>query len=34
MGHSTTDILKKYLAQTDEDLQVAHAHASPVDNAM
>jgi hypothetical protein len=34
MGHSTTDILKKYLAQTDEDLREASAKASPIDNAL
>lgn len=32
MGHSTTDVLRRYLAQTDDDLREAHAKASPVDN--
>lgn len=31
MGHSTTEVLRRYLAQTDDDLRVAHAKASPVD---
>ena len=30
-GHSTTEVLKRYLAQTDDDLRLAHAKASPVD---
>lgn len=34
MGHSTTDVLRRYLAQTDEDLHIAHARASPVDNGL
>lgn len=32
MGHSTTDVRKRYLAQTDDDLREAHAKASPVDH--
>jgi site-specific recombinase XerD len=34
MGHSDLQVLKRYLAQTDDDLREAHAHASPVDNSM
>lgn len=34
MGHADLQVMRRYLAQTDDDLQVAHAHASPVDNAM
>lgn len=34
MGHSTTEVLRRYLAQTDEDLHIAHARASPVDNGL
>lgn len=32
MGHSTSEVLKRYLAQTDEDLRVAHLKFSPVDH--
>lgn len=32
LGHSTTEVVKRYLAQTDDDLHLAHAKASPVDN--
>ena len=32
LGHSTTEVVKRYLAQTDDDLHIAHAKASPVDN--
>lgn len=32
MGHSTSEVLRRYLAQTDDDLRTAHAKASPVDN--
>lgn len=31
MGHSDLTIIQRYLAQTDEDLQSAHARTSPVD---
>ncbi len=31
MGHSDLQVLKRYLAQTDDDLREAHAKASPVD---
>ncbi|MHB0858432.1 MAG: tyrosine-type recombinase/integrase [Anaerolineae bacterium] len=31
MGHSTLDILRRYLAQTTADLQRAHAERGPVD---
>lgn len=33
MGHSDLQVLKRYLAQTDDDLREAHIRASPVDNA-
>lgn len=32
MGHSGLTVLRRYLAQTDDDLRVAHARSSPVDN--
>lgn len=32
MGHSTTEVLRRYLAQTDDDLRLAHAKASPADH--
>jgi integrase/recombinase XerD len=32
-GHSDIQILRTYLAQTSEDLKIAHANHSPVDNA-
>jgi site-specific recombinase XerD len=32
MGHADLSILRRYLAQTDEDLQRAHDRAGPVDN--
>lgn len=31
LGHNTLDVLKKYLAQTTEDVQLAHSKGSPVD---
>lgn len=31
MGHSSLTVLKRYIAQTDEDLMVAHHKASPVE---
>lgn len=31
LGHKGIDVLKRYLAQTDQDLQIAHAKFSPVD---
>ena len=33
MGHADLSVLRRYLAQTDEDLRAAHVKASPVDNA-
>ncbi|MEA4811141.1 MAG: tyrosine-type recombinase/integrase [Anaerolineaceae bacterium] len=33
MGHADLQVLRRYLAQTDDDLRLAHAKASPVDNA-
>ena len=32
MGHSDLQVLRRYLAQTDQDLQTAHMRGSPVDN--
>ena len=31
MGHADLQVLRRYLAQTDDDLRLAHAKASPVD---
>jgi site-specific recombinase XerD len=31
MGHSDLQILRRYLAQTDEDIHTAHMRGSPVD---
>jgi integrase/recombinase XerD len=33
MGHSDLQVMRRYLAQTTEDLQVAHNKFSPVDNS-
>jgi site-specific recombinase XerD len=33
MGHADLQILRRYLAQTDEDLRAAHTQYSPVDRA-
>lgn len=32
MGHSDLQVLRRYLAQTDQDLQTAHMRGSPVDS--
>ena len=32
MGHSDLQILRRYLAQTDQDIQTAHMRGSPVDS--
>jgi site-specific recombinase XerD len=32
MGHSDISILRRYLAQTTEDIRVAHEKGSPVEN--
>lgn len=32
MGHADLQVLRLYLAQNDEDNQLAHMRASPVDN--
>lgn len=32
MGHSDLQVLRRYLAQTDQDIQTAHLRGSPVDN--
>jgi len=32
MGHSDLQVLRRYLAQTDQDIQAAHLRGSPVDN--
>ena len=33
MGHADLQILRRYLAQTDQDTEVAHRRGGPVDNA-
>ena len=33
MGHADLQVLRRYLAQTTEDLQIAHQNFSPVDNS-
>jgi len=33
MGHADLQVLRRYLAQTTEDLQIAHHNYSPVDNS-
>jgi len=33
MGHADLQVLRRYLAQTDQDLQAAHRRGSPVDRA-
>ena len=32
MGHADLQVLRRYLAQTDQDVQTAHMRGSPVDN--
>ena len=32
MGHSDLQVLRRYLAQTDEDIHTAHMRGSPVDS--
>jgi len=32
MGHSDLQVLRRYLAQTDQDVETAHMRGSPVDN--
>jgi len=32
MGRADLQVLRRYLAQTYEDLQIAHQNYSPVDN--
>lgn len=32
MGHSDLQVLRRYLAQTDQDIQTAHIRGSPVDH--
>lgn len=34
MGHADLQVLRRYLAQTDEDIRVAFSKASPVDNGL
>lgn len=34
MGHSDLQMLRRYLAQTDQDVQKAHMRGSPVDNSL
>jgi integrase/recombinase XerD len=32
MGHADLQVLRRYLAQTNQDIQAAHMRGSPVDN--
>ncbi len=32
MGHADLQVLRRYLAQTNEDIRIAHGKTSPVDN--
>ena len=32
MGHADLQVLRRYLAQTDQDIEEAHRRGSPVDN--
>jgi integrase len=32
MGHADLQVLRRYLAQNDEDNQLAHMRGSPLDN--
>ena len=34
MGHADLSILRRYLAQTDADLQIAHQKSGPVDSLL
>jgi len=34
MGHADLSVLRRYLAQTEQDMQAAHLRASPVDNGL
>jgi Site-specific recombinase XerD len=34
MGHSDLQVLRRYLAQTDDDVREAHAKAGPVDDLL
>ena len=34
MGHADLQVLRRYLAQTDNDLHEAHRRGSPVDNGL
>jgi hypothetical protein len=34
MGHADLSVLRRYLAQTEADLQAAHQRAGPVDNLL
>jgi site-specific recombinase XerD len=34
MGHADLTVLRRYLAQTESDLQAAHAKSSPVDRML
>lgn len=34
MGHSDLQVLRRYLAQTDQDIQIAHMRGSPVDKSL
>jgi site-specific recombinase XerD len=32
MGHADLQVLRRYLAQTDADVHIAHMRGSPMDN--
>lgn len=34
LGHADLSVIRRYLAQTEEDLARAHAKGSPVDNLL
>lgn len=34
LGHADLTVIQRYLAQTEGDLQAAHAKASPVDRML
>jgi site-specific recombinase XerD len=34
LGHTSLSVLQRYLKQTNEDIRLAHVHASPMDNGL
>jgi integrase/recombinase XerD len=34
LGHADLSVIRRYLAQTEDDLQAAHRKGSPVDNLL